>query len=97
MAGQPPQISPDGAYWWDGQAWRPMPLAASPPVTLPQPAAVRPSWLPAEAELPGPPPAVSAAPVAAAAAIAENVAPPLWAAPPPASGNRRALTLAAVV
>jgi hypothetical protein len=97
MAGQPPQISPDGAYWWDGQAWRPMPPPAAPPITPPEPAAARPSWLPAEAEMPGHPATVAAPPMAPAAAIAENVAPPLWAASPPANGNGRALTLAGVV
>lgn len=24
----PPQMSPDGAYWWDGQAWQPVRMAA---------------------------------------------------------------------
>ena len=88
-------MSPDGAYWWDGQAWRPMPPPVAPSITPPESAAARPSWLPAEAVVPGPPPAVAAAPVAPAA-VAESVAPPLWAAPAPANGNGRALTLAGV-
>lgn len=49
------QISPDGAYWWDGQAWRPMPAPASPvliPKSQPEPESARPSWLPEGTDLP---------------------------------------------
>lgn len=49
MASPPgsPPISPDGHYWWDGQAWQPMPAAAPPPPPAPAPAAAEPapSWL----------------------------------------------------
>src|SRR5713226_3423887 len=51
----PPQVSPDGAYWWDGQAWQATvldsgPTSAAPPVQE----AAKPSWLPAGVELPSP-------------------------------------------
>src|SRR5713101_7645474 len=51
----PPQVSPDGAYWWDGQAWQATVLdsgatSAAPPVQE----AAKPSWLPAGVELPSP-------------------------------------------
>jgi hypothetical protein len=26
----PPQMSPDGAYWWDGKTWQPMPKLGAP-------------------------------------------------------------------
>jgi hypothetical protein len=26
----PPQMSPDGAYWWDGRTWQPMPKLGAP-------------------------------------------------------------------
>lgn len=29
----PPQVSPDGKFYWDGQAWQPMPGSASIPAT----------------------------------------------------------------
>ena len=60
MAAQPPSsppISPDGHYWWDGQAWQPMPAAAAP---MPAPAAAAPaaeappSWLAVQPEAPAP-------------------------------------------
>src|SRR6266480_2676739 len=56
-----PPISPDGHYWWDGQAWQPMPAAAPAPAPAP-PVAVEapPSWLAA------PPQAAAPAPSAAA-------------------------------
>jgi len=31
----PPQLSPDGKFYWDGQAWQPMPSAAAPPPPTP--------------------------------------------------------------
>src|SRR5229473_1150761 len=51
----PPQVSPDGAYWWDGQAWQPTLLdsAATSAAQSVQEAA-QPSWLPAGVELPSP-------------------------------------------
>ena len=51
----PPQVSPDGAHWWDGQAWQPTLLdsAATSAAQSVQEAA-QPSWLPAGVELPSP-------------------------------------------
>lgn len=44
----PPQISPDGKFYWDGQAWLPMPTAAGPAAapsdTADQPVAYEPGW-----------------------------------------------------
>lgn len=51
----PLQLSPDGAYWWDGQAWQPMPVNYS-ASSVAQPAeTARPSWLPEEVAVPTPP------------------------------------------
>ena len=47
----PPQISPDGVYWWDGLAWQLMPGYA-PPVVAADPA--RPQWLPETVAVPTP-------------------------------------------
>src|SRR5207248_10574820 len=50
---QSPQVSPDGAYWWDGQAWRPMPMPRAPEAAeLATPPMTRPSWLPEGVEAP---------------------------------------------
>src|SRR5713226_5332826 len=66
----PPQVSPDGAYWWDGQAWQPTLLdsAATSAAQSVQEAA-QPSWLPAGVELPSPsdPPDAPLMPAAIAA------------------------------
>ncbi len=47
-----PPISPDGNYWWDGQAWQPMPFPGAPAAVAPAPAtqaalvaANQPAWL----------------------------------------------------
>ena len=78
----PPQISPDGHYWWDGQAWRPMPDAApapapAPPVTTEAP----PSWLAAPPQAAAP-----AAPEPPAGVVEPSAPAPVWATPqPPAS------------
>jgi hypothetical protein len=80
----PPQLSPDGRYWWDGQTWQPTPdAAAAPAAPLVPPAQdpTRPSWLAEGVQIPGPPPAAPP-PGAAAYAPAEEAA-PLWAPPPP--------------
>ncbi len=73
----PPQMSPDGAYWWDGQKWQPMPgRAVAPPA--PTPAAqqdARPSWL-----------AVPVQPDQLIVATDET--PPLWAQPAKPSALR---------
>jgi len=50
----PPQVSPDGAYWWDGQAWQPTVLDGGATIGQPEPDGARPSWLPEGVELPGP-------------------------------------------
>src|SRR5437868_10739054 len=73
-----PQISPDGHYWWDGQAWQPMPDAAPAPAP-PQPATAEapPSWLAAPPQAAAPaapePPQVFDPPAPA----------PVWATPRP--------------
>src|SRR5260370_21111106 len=52
----PPQLSPDGDYWWDGQAWQLMPgRVAATPVAQPATGTPPPSWLPEGAEVPIPP------------------------------------------
>jgi len=49
----PPQLSPDGNYWWDGQAWQLMPgRVAATPVAQPTTGTPPPSWLPEGAEVP---------------------------------------------
>ncbi len=51
----PPQVSPDGAYWWDGQAWQPTVLdRAAASAAQPVQATAEPSWLPAGVALPSP-------------------------------------------
>ena len=51
----PPQVSPDGAYWWDGQVWQPTVLdSAATSAARPVQEAARPSWLPQGVELPSP-------------------------------------------
>lgn len=98
----PPQMSPDGAYWWDGQKWQPMPRRVPPPV--PAPAAQqdsRPSWL-AEPSPPMPAPArtqpVITAPVPVQpdqVMVATDEAPPLWAQPAKPSAIRTVSMLGA--
>ena len=72
-----PLISPDAHYWWDGQAWQPMPAAApAPAVAVETP----PSWLAAA------PPQAAAPSAAAVVAYEPTPAPAAWATPqPPAS------------
>ena len=111
MMPQNPQISPDGAYWWDGQAWRPMPLPgpSAPPVEPQTPQASRPSWLPGGVEVPGaqshesatsPAAVTTQGPVAASSDFATPVsqmAPPPWTPQaPPSSTSRTAIMVAAV-
>src|SRR5215472_6140747 len=91
MASNPPQISPDGRYWWDGQAWQPMPSSTVPQPLVEPAQAERPSWLAAGVEIPGepapaPPPTPEwSAPVA-----------PAWApSTPPASTSRNTIMIAA--
>lgn len=44
----PPQVSPDGLFYWDGQRWMPMPVAASREVqrSAQPPTTARPSYVP---------------------------------------------------
>jgi hypothetical protein len=98
MTGPTPPISPDGAYWWDGQAWQPMPIASQ-AVLLQQPAAPeRPSWLAESAEVPeapgaAPPPVYSGTPVGTpwngnVPSPAPGASGPAWMAPAPAATSR---------
>ncbi len=48
----PPQISPDGNYWWDGQAWQLMPVPGAAPSAPPTTDTPRPSWLPEDVAVP---------------------------------------------
>ena len=94
-------LSPDGAYFWDGQGWRPVTAPQTPPAAQPQ--ADRPSWLPAETL---PPPATAPAvlpPVVEQPSTSVYFSPtaaeaPLWQSPaPPKSDSRTMLMLAAGV
>jgi len=95
------QISPDGAYWWDGQAWRPMPSPVPAPVAQSQPDAARPSWLPEGTAIPDQtaasttPTAVEAVNDASVNAYAEPVPSPQWMGPQPSGGRRSPIILAA--
>src|SRR6266849_4579535 len=96
------QISPDGAYWWDGQAWRPMPSpSAEAPLQQAQLDAARPSWLPEGTVIPDQmsasttPAAVETVNDASAYAHAEPVPSPQWMAPQPSGARRSPIILAA--
>jgi hypothetical protein len=92
----PPQISPDGHYWWDGHAWQPIqPPVQQPvaPVSAPSlaqaPAAeAPPSWLAVQPQAPAP-----QAPVYPEPAYQQPVyeqaplPPPAWATPSPRSNR----------
>src|SRR5260370_29882549 len=85
----PPQLSPDGNYWWDGQAWQLMPgRVAATPVAQPTAGTPPPSWLPAGAEVPIPaaPPGLPfiPQPVVVGALGGPAVYAPAWANEPPA-------------
>jgi hypothetical protein len=92
-----PPISPDGHFWWDGQAWQPMPAAAAAPPAPPAPAQAEaaPSWLAA-------PPAVSAPAAVAYAPQPEpqpqqyepGPAPAAWMAPEPPRSRMTTYVLA---
>src|SRR5712692_7032372 len=79
----PPQVSPDGAYWWDGQAWQPAVLDGPATVAQPVPEAPRPSWLPVGVELPRPsdPPDAPLTPAMIAAPDGSVVTPAVIGAP----------------
>jgi hypothetical protein len=95
MSVSPPPISPDGAYWWDGQAWRPMPLPAPiPQAPPPEPAPVRPDWLPAGAAIPGPPASVPAPDYSEVVAAPAGIPAPAWASPA-TNPSRRPIIIAA--
>ena len=109
MTPQNPQISPDGAYWWDGQAWRPMPLSGTPaPVESQTPQMSRPSWLPEGAEAPGAQAQTSAtspaavttqdpiAPSSEFAPPSSQMAPPPWMPQTQPSTSRTTVMVAAV-
>jgi hypothetical protein len=84
----PPQLSPDGNYWWDGQAWQLMPgRIAATPAAQPIADTPRPSWLPEEIAVPirpAPPelPFVPQ-PVVVGAIAGPAVYAPAWANEPP--------------
>src|SRR6266446_5385788 len=76
----PPQVSPDGAYWWDGQAWQPTAIDARATIAQPVAEGARPSWLPVGVELPKPSDPLDA-PLTPAAIVASDgaVFTPAWA------------------
>jgi hypothetical protein len=84
----PPQISPDGNYWWDGQAWQLMPgRSAATPAAQATTDTPRPTWLPEEVAVPvrpAPPeqPFVPR-PVVVGAIAGPAVYAPVWANEPP--------------
>jgi hypothetical protein len=85
----PPQLSPDGNYWWDGQAWQLMPgRVAATPVAQPTTGTPRPSWLPEDVPVPIPavPPDLPFVPqpVVVGAIAGPAVFAPAWANEPPA-------------
>ncbi|HEX9094639.1 MAG TPA: hypothetical protein VF990_00910 [Candidatus Dormibacteraeota bacterium] len=90
----PPPLSPDGNYWWDGQAWQLMPgrIAATPaaatPAAQPTTGTPRPAWLPEEVPVPVPaaPPDLPFVPqpVGVGAIGGPAVYAPVWANEPPA-------------
>src|SRR5690349_14584015 len=97
MAAQPPSsppISPDGHYWWDGQAWQPMPAAAA-PIPAPAPAAeAAPSWLAVQPQAPAPQAPVYQQPAYAPEPVYQQPAydqppagAPAWATPAPPSNR----------
>jgi len=93
MAAQPPSsppISPDGHYWWDGQAWQPMPAAAA-PVPAPAPAVeAPPSWLAVQPGAPAPAPQAPVYPEPAYQQPAYEQPPagaPSWTTPAPPSNR----------
>src|SRR5260370_9598206 len=98
------QISPDGAYWWDGQAWRPMPsTSVAAAAEQPQPEAARPSWFPEATVLPGqlsastPSAGADSTNAPTANAYSEPVPSPQWIAPQPSRASRSPIILGAAV
>ena len=108
---QGPQLSPDGHWWWDGQAWQPVQVPASPvpvpavvptpapmPAPAPEPSAQKPEWLDQPPSWLATPPGVAAAEPAAppeAAYMPEPV--PAWQQPPPRSAGRPLFYVAAAL
>ena len=93
-----PLISPDGAYWWDGQNWQPMPMPSAPaPVESPPPLASRPAWLPEGSDLPGTPAAIPPEPMGEPASPTSALPPPVWhPRTPPSSGTRTLVVIVAI-
>src|SRR6266851_5190334 len=84
----PPQLSPDGNYWWDGQAWQLMPgRVAAAPAAQPATDTPRPSWLPEEIAVPmrpaPPEPPFVPQPVVVGGLGGPAVYAPAWANEPP--------------
>jgi hypothetical protein len=110
MAAQTPQISPDGAYWWDGQAWRPMPMPnATVPAAAPSPQTSRPSWLPEGVLVPGEPAPSPVMPTSSVGTVADSAeyatygapingtsSPPWMPHAPPSSTSRTTVMVAAI-
>ena len=96
-----PQLSPDGHWWWDGQAWQPV-RAPQPPQPAPAPApapaaaaASKPEWLDQAPSWLAEPPGV-AAPAPPPAAVAEPAPAPMWQTPP-GSGRSPVVYIAAAL
>lgn len=86
--GSTPPISPDGHYWWDGQAWQPIAQPAAPAPAAEAP----PSWLAVQPQAQAPGPQVQAPvppePVYQQPAYEQPPAgAPAWATPAPPSNR----------
>jgi hypothetical protein len=80
----PPQVSPDGRYWWDGREWQPMPDASdSAWIQPPPPATPRPPWLSEGIEVPIAP---NAADIEQEAHAGPVLPAPAWEQPTPPRG-----------
>ncbi len=84
-----PQLSPDGNYWWDGQAWQLVQRAPAPavPVAVPTPAPApaapaRPDWLDQAPAWLESPPAAAESPLPPEPVAYEAAPAPPWVQPP---------------